>query len=346
MGIRVLGPLTVDGSGELGRRDRVVLASLATSPGRPLSADQLSDALWGERPPASAGKILQGCVVRIRKVLGREAVQTSPHGYALHLPAEDVDSLRFEDQVGRARELVTLGEADRAAYLLTNALALWHGEAFADLENWEPAVAAATRLSELRLEAEELRVEALLRAGRYREVLSEARILVRAAPLRERRWVLLARTQYQSGQQGEALGTIHQLKGVLAEHLGIDPGPDVVALETSILRQDTSLLVADARAPSATCPWLGLRPYGVEDADWFFGRVDDVAACLEILTRTTVLALVGPSGSGKSSLLRAGVAAALRRRGQPGVTTTPGAHPMESLTALARAESRRIVPSI
>jgi WD40 repeat protein/DNA-binding SARP family transcriptional activator len=302
-----------------------------------VSADQLSDALWGERPPASAAKILQGCVVRIRKVLGPEAVQTSSHGYALHLPAEDVDSLRFEDQVGRARELLTLGEADRAAYLLTDALALWHGEAFADLESWEPAVAASTRLSELRLEAGELRVDALLRAGRYREVLSEARVLVRAAPLREQRWVLLARAQYQSGQQGEALRTIHQLKEVLAEHLGIDPGPDVVALETSILRQDTSLLVPDARAPSATCPWLGLRPYGVEDADWFFGRDEDVAACLEILARTFVLALVGPSGSGKSSLLRAGVAAALQRRGQPIVTITPGAQPMESMAALADA---------
>ena len=337
MGIKVLGPLTVDGAGELGRRDRVVLASLATSPGHPVSADQLCDALWGERPPASADKILQGCVVRIRKVLGREAVQTSAHGYALHLPTDDVDSLRFEDQVSRARELLTLGEADRAAYLLTAALALWHGEAFADLESWEPAVAAGTRLSELRLEAEELRVDALLRAGRYREVLSEAQVLVRAAPLREQRWVLLARAQYQSGQQGEALRTIHQLKGVLAEHLGIDPGPDVVALEMSILRQDSSLLVADAPAPSASCPWLGLRPYGVEDADWFFGREADVAGCLEILGRTSVLALVGPSGSGKSSLLRAGLAAALRRRGQPSVTITPGAHPTESLTALAQA---------
>ena len=337
MGIRVLGPLTVDGSRELGRRDRVVLASLATNPGQPVSVDQLSDALWGERPPASADKILQGCVVRIRKALGRDAVLTSAQGYALHLPTDDVDSLRFEDQVGRARELLTLGEADRAAYLLTDALDLWHGEAFADLEGWGPAVAAGTSLSELRLEAEELRVDALLRAGRYREVLSEAQVLVRAAPLREHRWVLLARAQYQSGQQGEALRTIHQLKAVLAEHLGIDPGPDVVALETSILRQDASLLVADAPAPSATCPWLGLRPYGVEDADWFFGRDDDVAACLEILARTSVLALVGPSGCGKSSLLRAGLAAALRRRGQPSVTITPGAHPMESLTALAQA---------
>jgi DNA-binding SARP family transcriptional activator/WD40 repeat protein len=337
VGIRVLGPLRVDGSGELGRRDRVVLASLATDPGHPVSADQLGDALWGERPPASAAKILQSCVVRIRKLLGRDAVQTSPHGYALHLPTEEVDSLRFEVQVGRARELLTLGEADRAAYLLTDALALWHGEAFAELENWEPAVAARTRLSELRLEAEELRVDALMRAGRYREVLSEAQVLVRAAPLRERRWMLQARAQYQSGQQGAALRTLHELKRVLAEQLGIDPGPDVAALETSILRQDPSLLVAEAPAPSAACPWMGLRPYGVEDADWFFGRDGDVAACLETLARTSVLALVGPSGSGKSSLLRAGVSAALRRRGQPSVTITPGAHPLESLTALTAA---------
>ena len=54
--------------------------------------------------------------------------------------------------------------------------------------------------------------------GGTREVLSEAQVLVRAAPLREHRWVLLARAQYQSGQQGEALRTIHQLEGVLVEH--------------------------------------------------------------------------------------------------------------------------------
>lgn len=159
-----------------------------------MSADQLFDALWSELPPASASKIVQGCVVRLRKVLGRGAIQTSPHGYTLRLPTEDVDSLRFEDQVGRVRELLTLGEADRAAYLLTDALALWRGAAFVDLESWEPAVAAGTRLSELRLEAEELRIDALRRAGRYREVLSEAQVLVRAASLREYRWVLLART--------------------------------------------------------------------------------------------------------------------------------------------------------
>ena len=108
--------------------------------------------------------------------------------------------------------------------------------------------------------------------------------MVRNAPLRERRWTLLALAQYQTGNQGEALRTIHQLKSVLLTQLGIDPAPTCDALEQSILRQDASLLSGAPSAPSASsCPWQGLRAYDVDDAERFFGRDDDVAACLDIL---------------------------------------------------------------
>lgn len=340
MGITVLGPLTVDGSGSLSRRDRVVLESLATRPGQAVSADLLADALWGsEEQPASRNKILQGCVVRLRKLLGPDAIETSPNGYILRLPEDQIDAARFERQVIRARELLMVGEPDRAAYLLTEALTLWGGDPFDDLDDWEPALTAARRLRELRLEAEELRLDALLQVGRYREVLAEAQAMVRAAPLREQRWALLARAQYQSGQQGEALRTIHQLKALLVRELAIDPDADVLALEESILRQDPSLSASAGTAPaaSATCPWQGLRPYDVADADRFFGRDLEVAACLDIIRRASILALVGPSGSGKSSLLRAGVAAALEAGGQQSVTITPGPRPLLALSALDRA---------
>jgi WD40 repeat protein/DNA-binding SARP family transcriptional activator len=314
----------------------VVLEALATRPGHPVSADQLVDALWGDTPPTSAPKILQGCVVRLRKLLGAEAIRTSGHGYTLALPPDELDAQRFEQVIGRTRELLTLDEPDRAAYQLTEALSWWQGEPFADLEGWAPAETEVRRLGELRLEAEELRLDALLRAGRHREVLSEAQALVRAAPLRERRWTLLARAQYQAGQQGEALRTIHQLRAVLVEQLGIDPGPEVAALEGAILRQDASLLTVAGGAPaSATCPYQGLRAFGVDDADRFFGRQQDVEACLAILGRAPLLALVGPSGSGKSSILRAGVAAALQRRGTPTLLVTPGPRPAEVLTGLS-----------
>ena len=233
---------------------------------------------------------------------------------------------------------MALGEADRAAYLLGDALAIWQGDAFGDLEDWRPAASEVRRLGELRLEAEELRVEAHLRSGRHREVLAEAQSLVRATPLRERRWSQLALAEYQAGNQAEALRVIHQLKSVLSQQLGIDPGPDIVALEQAILRQDDSLLAGTSSTPARVdCPWQGLLAYDVDDADRFFGRDDAVDACLEILRRTSVLALVGPSGSGKSSILRAGVAAALRGRGRPIVAITPGRHPLEALSALGSA---------
>ncbi|MCW2766487.1 MAG: transcriptional regulator, family [Nocardioides sp.] len=344
MGITVLGPLTIDGSGRLSRRDRVVLETLATRPGHPVSADQLADALWADQPPASAAKVLQGCIVRLRKELGPEAIETCSHGYLLTVPPDQVDAQRFERMVVRARELLSLGEDDRAAYQLTEALTLWTGQPFADLENWAPAVEEARRLGELRLEAEELRVDAHLRVGRHREVLAECQAMVRAAPLRERRWTLQAHAQYQAGQQAEALRTIHQLRSMLVQQLGIDPGPDVTALEQAILRQDASLLVRGTIAAShGTCPWQGLKAYEIDDADRFFGRQDDVDGCLEILRRTPVLTLVGPSGSGKSSILRAGVAAALRSRGQPCVVLTPGPHPMEALTELAGASPATVL---
>jgi DNA-binding SARP family transcriptional activator len=167
-----------------------------------LSAERLADALWGERPPASWSKVVQGCVVRLRKALGPQAIQTLPQGYRLTVPADEVDARRFARLVERGRELLTLGEPERAGYVVGEALALWRGPALRELEGWEPGRIEAGRLDELRLDAEELRLEAALRAGRYREVLAEAQARVAEAPLRERRWALLALAQYQAGRQG------------------------------------------------------------------------------------------------------------------------------------------------
>lgn len=334
MGIAVLGPVRVEDAA-LGPRDRVVLAALAVGRGDTLRADQLADALWGDVPPASWAKVVQGCVVRLRKTLGATTIVTEPDGYRLVLPVDDVDAQRFEHLVSRAHELLTLGEPERAAHLVAEALALWRGPALADLDRWSPGRIEAARLDELRLDAQEVLVEATLRAGRYRDVLAEAQTRVAEAPLREQRWALLARAQYQAGRQGEALRTLHQARTVLATDLGVAPGPDLVALEAAILRQDPSLVPRDALPePSTTCPYLGLVPYDIADADGFFGRDADVAACLARLADVGVLAVVGPSGTGKSSLVRAGVAAALVRDGRRVQVVTPGAHPMDTLTVL------------
>jgi WD40 repeat protein/DNA-binding SARP family transcriptional activator len=335
VGIAVLGPVRVEDREALGPRDRVVLAVLALRRGQTASAEHLADALWGEQPPASWAKVIQGCVVRLRKLLGPAAIVTEPEGYRLKIPVDEVDAQRFDHLVQRGRELLTLGEPERAAHVTAEALALWRGPALAELDGWAPARIEAARLEGLRLDAQELLVDAALRAGRYREVMAEAQARVGEAPLRERRWALLALAQYQAGRQGEALRTLHQARTMLADDLGVDPGPDLVALEAAILRQDPSLVAQVALPePSATCPYLGLVPYDVADADAFFGRDRDVAACLRRLADVRVLAVVGPSGSGKSSLVRAGVAAALARDGQRVLVVTPGARPEDALTVL------------
>jgi DNA-binding SARP family transcriptional activator/WD40 repeat protein/energy-coupling factor transporter ATP-binding protein EcfA2 len=335
MAIAVLGPLAVDGDARLGPRDRVVLAALVVNPGEPVSADQLGDALWPDEPPETWQKVVQGCVVRLRKALGPGAIETGPHGYRLTVPADDLDKARFERLVTRGRELLMLAEPERAAYVLDEALSLWRGSPLSELDAWAPGTIERNRLEELRRDAEELSIDAALRAGRCREVLGEAQAMVSAAPMRERRWALLALAQYQSGQQAQALRTIHQVKSLLATELGLDPGPDLVNLEQAILRQDPSL-VAEAvlPEPSAVCPYRGLVPYDVADSETFFGRDEEAADCLRRLAEHGVVVVVGPSGSGKSSLARAGVAAALERDEQRVVVITPGVHPLDSLTVL------------
>ncbi len=336
-GIALLGPLSVNGHGgadtvSLGPRDRVVLAVLAVRPGGVVSAEELADAMWGERPPASWNKVVPGCVMRLRRVLGADAIETTAHGYRLVVPADDIDVHRFERLVGRGRQLLTLGEPERAAHQLGEALALWRGRALIELTEWEPGRIEASRLEELRLDAEEARIDACLQSGQHRAVLAEAQARVSEAPLRERRWALLALGQYQAGRQGEALRTLRQARSVLASELGLDPGPDLVALEQAIIRQDPSLVAEPVPTePSATCPYLGLLAYDVGDAEAFFGRDVEVADCLRRLATGRVLAVVGPSGCGKSSIVRAGLAAALQREGRHVVVVKPGAHPMYSL---------------
>ena len=337
LGIGVLGPLTVDGNaGGLAPRDRVVLAALALRPGEVVSAETLADALWGGQPPTSWKKVVPGCVMRLRRVVGADSIETVLDGYRLVVPGDEVDARQFERLARRAQELLTLGEPERSAHLASEALGLWRGHALGDLDGWDAGHIEATRLEELRRDTEELYLDASLRAGRYREVLGEAQARLAEAPLRERRWGLLATAQYQAGRQGEALRTLHRARTVLSTELGIDPGPDLVALELAILRQDPSLTARELRAePTATCPYPGLVPYDEGDADRFFGRDSDLTTCLRRLATVGVLAVVGPSGSGKSSLVRAGVAAALVRDGRHVEIVTPGAHPMDALSNLS-----------
>ncbi|WP_431912996.1 AfsR/SARP family transcriptional regulator [Nonomuraea jabiensis] len=148
----VLGPLAVwSADSELvvvpESKVRSLLAALLTARGQVVSADRLVDELWGDAAPANPKGALQTLVSRLRRALTRAGgqglvVHRGP-GYVLDVTDEVVDAGRFTALTTQAR---TADDPRERADLLTEALALWRGPAFADFIDEEFARAAITRL--------------------------------------------------------------------------------------------------------------------------------------------------------------------------------------------------------
>ncbi|GGI47387.1 DNA-binding SARP family transcriptional activator [Agromyces flavus] len=325
MSVGVLGPLLTD-NGPLSPRERSVLSALVLRSGFPVSPHELADAVWGDDPPGTWPKQVQHAVSLLRRALGSRLIRTGPGGYTIVLDPDSVDARRFDRLVEAARAHADDGDPARAIDALDRALELWRGAPYPDLPEWPPAVVESARLSEVRVEAEELLLRCRLALGGHASVIAGAERLVREQPLREQRWVLLATALYRNGRQADALAAIRSARQRLAEELGIEPGEELRGLELAILRHDSVLDVGEPPAtPSDACPYHGLTAFGVDDEEDFFGRGEDIGAALDRLAHSPFLAVTGASGSGKSSLVRAGLVPVLRRRGDRVVILTPSA---------------------
>jgi DNA-binding SARP family transcriptional activator len=255
--LRVLGPVEAVGPGgraELrGSRQRAILGALALHAGTVLSVERLIDLVWGEAPPRTAIKTVHSYVVRIRQALGAcgfaPVLITGAGGYAIEVPPEVVDARLFERRVNAARLDIAVGNVERAATVLRSALALWRGDAFADtvLAGW--GAREVDRLHELRLSALEDLWDAELRMGNHDAAVRELPRLLAAHPARERLAGLQMVALYRCGRHTEALDTFQRVRRLLASEFGVDPGPELVALNTSILRRDGKL--DPHRRPSA-----------------------------------------------------------------------------------------------
>jgi ABC-type transport system substrate-binding protein/DNA-binding SARP family transcriptional activator/streptogramin lyase len=236
---RILGPLEVagdDGPLDLpAGKPRALLAVLLLHQGEVVSVDRLVDELWGEAPPPTAAKNVQGYVARLRRVLGNGTLLTQAPGYALRVEA--LDAARFQTLVEEARH----EEPAAAAPRLEEALALWRGPPLADFAYEAFAQDEIVRLEELRLSALEDRIEAALALGRHEEVVAEVESLAREHPLRERLQGLRLIALYGCGRQAEALDAYRTTRRRLVEELGVEPGPELKELERRILEQDPSL---------------------------------------------------------------------------------------------------------
>ncbi len=306
----LLGPLEVSAGNEAvhigGARQRIVLAVLVLELGRVVPLERLIDAVWDDRPPATARTQIQIAISDLRRRLaGRskvEVIVTRSGGYALQAPDEAVDAARFRLLVAEGRDAARRRELPRAVATLRSALELWRGDAASGIDS-RLVQAAAVRLNEERLAVAEECIGLELQLGRHHAVIGELQELIAAHPLREKLHAHLMLALYRSGRQAEALAAYRAARQLLVAEHGIDPGGELRGLEAAILSNDPGL-----ELPVAAPEWIAPRQLPAPPPD-FVGREESLAQMRKRLERAAagggdvqIVVISGPGGVGKTAL--------------------------------------------
>jgi predicted ATPase/DNA-binding SARP family transcriptional activator len=291
-----------------GPRPRALLAALVVAAGRPATEDLLIDAVWDSEPAPAAKQALHTYVARLRGVLepGRSArgaatvLVRGNGGYTLALRPEQVDVWAMRELAARGATALAQRRPHEAMSVLDLALATGDGTPFGDLADRAFLAAEVAALTELRAGIREDRAAAALATGEDVTLLDDLAALTTEYPLRERAWELRARALYRAGRQADALAVLRTARDLLAEELGVDPGPGLAATERAVLAHDPELLrrapAADAPAPAAGTT---RRPLPVPSTA-LLGRDDDLVRLRAALDAHRLVTVVGPGGVGKT----------------------------------------------
>lgn len=317
----LLGPLQVRRAGSAvpvpAGKARVLLAALLLGEGRAVPFDELAEALWGATPPPTARAALQNHLMRLRKTLGDGTlIRTRPHGYQLMADSGEVDLSRFEAHLAAARTAARDGDWAAAAERAGAGLDLWCGEPLADVDSALLATRDVPRLTELRLQAIEVRADADLRLGRHGGLIAELRTLTAEHPLRERLHSQLMLALYRDGRQAEALAAYARARQVIARELRAEPGRALRDLHSQILNADPALNVPARPAPApvagngapARQPAAALVPRQLPaPLPHFVGRGEELAALAGLLAGRDsrghpAVVIAGAAGIGKTAL--------------------------------------------
>ncbi|MFD8085045.1 BTAD domain-containing putative transcriptional regulator [Kitasatospora sp. NPDC059722] len=296
---------------------QAMLAALLLRDGRAAGAGELIEALWGDEAPASASAMLRTYAWRWRKVLEHDSdapvILTSVgDGYRTVVPAGAVDALHMEKLAAAAMGAARGGEEPaQVRRLFAEALELWGGEPLTGVPG-PFAEQQRTRLGELRTSLLEERCGLDLELGDTALAIPVLRDLTAEHPLRERPYALLMRALYQSGCQADALALYDRARRLLAEELGVDPGPELREIHQRILRNDPTLLGTAATRPAPAVqpgPVPAQLPADIAD---FTGREAELEALHTALTAAVrepagnsalpIAAVSGMGGVGKTAL--------------------------------------------
>jgi predicted ATPase/DNA-binding SARP family transcriptional activator len=320
----ILGPLEVrDGDRTLavaGAKQRALLAALLIHRGEVVPAERLAAWLWGDEQPVNPRNALQSQIAQLRRTLGpagRELLVSRPPGYALVVAEDAVDAACFERDVEAARVAAAAGEVVAATARLDAALGRWRGPALMDVADHGFAAAAIAGLEQRRAAAREERLDAGLAAGRHAELLPELEALVADHPLRERPRAQLMLALYRCGRQAEALEVFHAARQVLADELGVDPGPELTRRYEALLRQEDpgppassgggghpATAAATTETETANEPLGRPRPRHrlPSPLTALVGRDEELDELLELIRRARLVTLTGTGGVGKTRL--------------------------------------------
>jgi DNA-binding SARP family transcriptional activator len=320
----LLGPLVVRSNGT-GRpvahaKQRAILAGLLFGANRAVLKDELAQILWGAQPPPSAETTIRNYVRRLRDSLGetgRARITTVPGGYLLRVAPGELDVDRFESLLRAAHGAARDGDWEQAAGQARAALALWRGEPLEDVPSDLLTLRDVPRLTELRLQARETRIEADLQLGRHADVVAELQGLVQAHPLREHLQALLMLSMYRSGRQAEALVAYRQARLTLIEEIGAEPGQELSELHQQILSADPVLTQPEPEpepdpAPAPRPVRRTVTPRELPGpVPHFVGRASALAALAALLPTdmdikspeaVVISAIGGTAGVGKTAL--------------------------------------------
>ncbi|MGP4051074.1 BTAD domain-containing putative transcriptional regulator [Streptomyces sp. 2A115] len=285
-----------------GARLRALLTVLALRPGRTVPAAVLVDEVWGADPPADATGALQALVGRLRRALGAAAIGSAEGGYRLRASADDIDLYRFERLAGEGTRALADDDPGKAAVILDDALALWHGPALADLPD---RTTESSRWEIRRLDARRARLTAALALGHAEQSLPDLAALCDAHPLDEPFQLLRLRALRDAGRTAEALAGYESVRQLLADRLGTDPGPELRALHGELLQgtPDPVRAPKGERAPESD-PRTRTPPPGNLRARLtsFVGRDTDLETIRGDLAAARLVTLLGPGGAGKTRL--------------------------------------------
>jgi SARP family transcriptional regulator, regulator of embCAB operon len=252
----LLGPLllSVDGTAvPIGTpKQRAVMASLLMNRNRPVAADSLINAVWGEDAPSEARASLHAYVSNLRRLLGsvgfdgRSMLEKVSPGYRLNIGELDVDLGRFIRARNEGVKAATAGRFEEASRHYSAALAQWRGDVLDDLRGFDFVSVFATAMADEKIATHIALAESEIACGRAKRITGELEALVADHPFREPAWEQLMIAYYVSARQSDALAAYQRLKTILADELGIDPSPPLRELHERILRQEPM----DATPPS------------------------------------------------------------------------------------------------